>query len=73
MVTMHTGVGLEWLAGHIHERGNHGAVCQDGKALSDADALAWIAGEITKGKRITNDCPTPQPDGSCPGHEKETP
>ena len=67
---IHIGVGLEWLAERIRVRGNNGVISRDGKPLSDAKALAYVQGEIAKGKRISSGCPTPQPDGSCPGHEK---
>ena len=71
MTTMHCGVALRGLMALIQERGNRGFVETAGVALSDSEALAWVQGELNKGLKFTSGCPTPLPDGQCPGHAKE--
>ena len=67
----HIGIGLRYLVSRIQEAGNGRGIVAgpDGKPLSDAAAIAWLEHQIADGKRVACDCPTPLPDGSCPGHD----
>ena len=71
MKTMHSGVGVDGLISLIREKGNRGFVEADGKSLSDAEALDWLRSQRKAGIRLVSSCPTPRPDGGCPGHVKE--
>ena len=69
--TGHIGVDAKFLWSLIEERGNRGFLQENGVSISKAKALRYIDAEIAKGRRIFTQCPTPNSDGSCPGHPKE--
>ena len=35
------------------------------------NAVAYWREQLAKGERVLTDCPTPDAEGKCPGHEKE--
>lgn len=68
MKTLHIGVSLDYLAGLIREHGNYGIITQGKRSLSKTKALGLLAEEAALGRTVASNCPTPLPDGSCPGH-----
>ena len=68
----HLSIGLTFLKAMIEENGNHGyIVAEDGRPVSDEDALRMIDDDLAHGKTfITPNCPTPKANGACPTHSK---
>lgn len=72
MRTVHSAVYLPGLrSGILGGAFSPGVIEQDGvEARDKAQAVRWIDQLLRKGREYSSGCPTPQPDGQCPGHEK---
>lgn len=66
----HIGIGIGYLRERVHELGDKQRLIEQGGVPLHTDAaLAWLEEQEQAGKRmISVGCPTPKPDGSCPGH-----
>lgn len=70
--TKHMTLDTEGLINWIKERGNNGIITRNGKDVSTDEALDYLNTQLSRGVKEVSQCPTPNPDGSCPGHiEKE--
>ena len=65
--TMHIGIGIDYLIDQVNREGNR-YIEVDGSLISDVEALNFLRGERDAGRRLSSSCPTPEADGSCPGH-----
>ena len=68
---MHIGVGVEYLRRLIQEKGNKGFIEQDGKAVSKAEALAYLDSLTAQGIEVVTNCDNQNAKGHCQGHPIE--
>ena len=68
--TVHVGVATAYILERTMERKRNIFIEQDGKPMPYKEAVTWLCSEIAAGHTMQSNCPSPQLDGSCPGHPK---